>query len=84
MLDLTTTTPPSFWLINVYLENGSFLYNVTVMDPSITIATLMGLNPGSVYFVQLAGSNTRGIGNFSRIIHQTTYRGIFLVKLAHL
>ena len=78
LLDLSTTTPVSFWLINVYLENGTFLYNVTVMDPNVTVVTLMGLNSGSIYLVEIAGSNTRGIGNFSHIVSQTTLEGIHI------
>jgi len=46
------------------------------MDPNITAITLTKLNPGSIYAVQLAGSNSRGIGNFSLNVSQTTFRGI--------
>ena len=63
----------------MYLENGTFLYNVTVMDPNVTVVTLMGLNSGSIYLVEIAGSNTRGIGNFSRMVSQVTFEGTHII-----
>ena len=74
-LNLNTTTPPTSWVIEVYLDNGTFIQNETVSDPNITNTTLMSLIPGTEYEVQVAGINTRGVGNFSDMVSQQTYRG---------
>lgn len=59
----------------MYLEDGTLIQNKTVEDPSITNTSLVGLIPGTTYNVQIAGINTRGVGNFSAIVSQPTYAG---------
>lgn len=69
-----TTTPPTSWVIEVYLLNGSIVQNLST-SPAINSAVLINLTPGTIYKVQVGGVNSRGIGNYSEFGIAQTYRG---------
>lgn len=72
-----TTTPPTSWYIEVYLESGERVQNVTVNDPTRDMVVLTNLVTGTVYMVRVAGINTRAIGNFSELQTAKTFEGMF-------
>ncbi len=75
MMRPLTTSPLTSWIIQVYLRSD-LIQNVTINDSSRTVAQLNQLIPGTVYMIQVAGVNIRGIGNFSNFVVAQTYRGI--------
>ena len=74
MVMTMTTTPVTSWKIAVHLQNGALAQNVSISDPNVTVALLSNLSPGTFYLIQVAGINTRGIGNFSDMVTAQTYQ----------
>lgn len=64
-VDLLTTTRIVSWIIEVYLQDGVLAQNISISSASINMTLLINLVPGTFYMIQVAGVNTRGIGNFS-------------------
>jgi len=69
-----TTTPPTSWVIEVYLYDGVAVQNVTISNPLQNYTVLANLTSGTMYMIRVAGVNTRGIGNFSSFSTGLTHR----------
>ena len=51
------------------------MQNVSVSDPSSNSTILTDLSPGTIYMIQVAGINTRGVGNYSEFAIAQTFTG---------
>ena len=70
-----TTTPPTAWVIEIYVINGVFVRNVTVDGPGTNMTVLTSLSPGTVYMIRVAGISVRGVGNYTDFATAQTYQG---------
>jgi len=75
VVDSSTTTPVNSLIIEVFLDDMLVQTNY-VSDPNITRYVVSRLNSGRYYYIQVAGINSRGNGNFSELRSALTYYGI--------
>jgi len=50
---LLTTTPPTAWIVDVFLLSGGFIKNVTVSDPGSNSTIVGNLSPGIMYMLRV-------------------------------
>ncbi len=72
---LLTTSPPTAWIVDVFLLRGGFIKNVTVTDPGRNSTLVSNLSPGVMYMIRVAGITVRGVGNYSDFAIGQTYQG---------
>ncbi len=65
---MATTSPPEAWFVNLRDSNDMDLGTNTVSDPTTLTYTFTQLDKGSEYSVRVAGSNSRGNGDYSDFV----------------
>jgi len=74
-----TTSPPTAWIIEIFLINGVFIQNITLNDPTTNATVITSLTPANIYMIRVAGISDIGVGNFTDFATAQTYQGTLFV-----
>ncbi len=69
---INNTDPTTAWKIQLSLTNGEVVRSVIENDSRSDTVAFTGLLPGTEYRVQVAGINSRGIGEYSEAVSVRT------------
>ncbi len=72
---INNTDPTTAWKIRLSLTNGAVVRSVIENDSRSDTIAFSGLSPGTEYRVQVAGINTRGVGEYSEAVFVRTSGG---------
>ncbi len=66
-------------VIDVYFnQSGNFIQRIFLNESEADRYIVSQLEEGTIYYIQVAGINTRGIGNYSSLVPVITYTGMLI------